>query len=189
MTRDESNKAVRAGREWQLIAAGRGEEGGGRGEEGINEIQIYRGRARIEDETLLQAVIRSRVANDVKLTGNPIRWRNNDESSRRALVEIDRRTRNDGNSQLRERHFAGAARTHREINGVGWGGVAMTRAFPPPQIRCNSVPGIRATIAPMLDFHKRAGRNSSWNWVKRVSIVTVRPNVAVRCPFNHDFVN
>lgn len=29
MTRDESNKAVRAGREWQLIAAGR--EGGGRG--------------------------------------------------------------------------------------------------------------------------------------------------------------
>lgn len=110
MTRDESNKAVRAGREWQLIAAGRGEEGGGRGEEGINEIQIYRGRARIEDETLLQAVIRSRVANDVKLTGNPIRWRNNDESSRRALVEIDRRTRNDGNSQLRERHFAGAAR-------------------------------------------------------------------------------
>lgn len=185
MTRDESNKAVRAGREWQLIAAGRREEGGGRGEEGINEIQIYRGRARIEDETLLQAVIRSRVANDVKLTGNPIRWRNNDESSRRALVEIDRRTRNDGNSQLRERHFAGAARTHRETNGVGWGGVAMTRAFPPPQIRCNSVPGIRATIAPTLDFHKRAGRNSSWNWVKRVSIVTV----PVRCPFNHDFVN
>lgn len=31
MTGDESNKAVRAGREWQLIAAGRGE--GGKGEE------------------------------------------------------------------------------------------------------------------------------------------------------------
>lgn len=30
MTGDESNKAVRAGREWQLIAAGRG---GGKGEE------------------------------------------------------------------------------------------------------------------------------------------------------------
>lgn len=100
------------------MAVNRSREEEGEGKR-INEIQIYRGRARIEDETLLQAVIRSRVANDVKLTGNPIRWRNNDESSRRALMEIDRRTRNDGNSQLRERHFAGAARTHRETNGVG----------------------------------------------------------------------
>lgn len=100
------------------MAVNRSREEGGEGKR-INEIQIYRGRARIEDETLLQAVIRSRVANDVKLTGNPIRWRNNDESSRRALMEIDRRTRNDGNSQLRERHFAGAARAHRETNGVG----------------------------------------------------------------------
>lgn len=31
------------------------------------------------------------------------------------------------------------------LGGHGWDGVAMTRAFPPPQIRCNSVPGIRAT--------------------------------------------
>lgn len=134
-----------------------GEGGGGKGGRGINEIQIYRGRARIEDGTLLQTVIRSRAfLNDVKLTGNPIRWRNNDESPRRALMEIDRRTRNDGNSQLRERHFAGAAHTHRETNGVGrswvvgWGGVAMTRAFPPPQIRCNSGSWNSCSYAPTL---------------------------------------
>lgn len=138
------------------MAVNRSGEGRGEGGRGINEIQIYRGRARrIEDGTLLQTVIRSRAfLNDVKLTGNPIRWRNNDESPRRALMEIDRRTRNDGNSQLRERHFAGAAHTHRETNGVGrswvvgWGGVAMTRAFPPPQIRCNSGSWNSCSYAP-----------------------------------------
>ena len=54
-------------------------------------------------------VIRSAV-NDVKLTGNPVRRRNNDESARRVLTEIDRRTQRWQFAITREA-FCGRART------------------------------------------------------------------------------
>lgn len=70
--------------------------------------------------------------------------------------------------------------------GVGWRWRARFRHLKFDVIR---VPGIRAaTRQRRLDFHKRADRNSSWNWVKRVSIVTVQPNPRRSLPFNHDLI-